>query len=127
MRPGAPDVDRIIIPGIPLRAHVGWTAAEREAEQEISVHLELRLDLRPAGASDELAHTLDYDDVCERVAVLVRSKDFRLIEAVAESCARGLLADFSGVDEVRVEVRKPGALSSRGVPYAAVEVTRRRG
>jgi dihydroneopterin aldolase len=120
-------MDRIIIPGIPLRVHVGWTADERAAEQEIGVHVELRLDLRPAGTSDELARAIDYDDVCERISSLVRATEFRLIEAVAEACARGLLADFPVVTEVRVEVRKPGALRTRGVPYAAVEVTRRRG
>ena len=121
------DMDKIVIPGIPLMVHVGWTAAERASEQEMSVYLELRFDLGPAGQSDDLARTLDYDDVCERVSGLVRDTEFRLIEAVAERCASTLLADFPAVDEVCVEVRKPGALRTRGVPYAAVEVTRRRG
>ncbi len=112
-------MDRIVIPGIPLRAHIGWTAVERETEQEISVFLELGLDLSSAGASDELARTLDYDDVCERITSLVRATEFRLIEAVAEACAGMLLADFPEVQEVSVEVRKPGALSSRGVPAHA--------
>lgn len=110
-----------------MLVRVGWTAEERATEQEIIVHVDLRLDLRPAGSSDELARAVDYDDLCERIASLVRSSEFRLIEAVAEGCARELLGDFPIVDEVRVEVRKPGALRSRGVPYAAVEVTRRRG
>jgi len=119
-------MDKIIVPGIPLFVRVGWTAEERATEQELSVHVELRLDLRPAGSSDELARAVDYDDLCERVASLVGSGEFRLIEAIAEACARRLLADFPMVHEVRVEVRKPGALRTRGVPYAAVEVTRRR-
>lgn len=120
-------MDEIIIPGIPLRAHIGWTPAERATAQDLSVHLDLRLDLRPAGSRDELGLTLDYDDVCERISSLVRSTEFRLIETIAEACAVMLLADFPAVREVRVEVRKPGALATRGVPYAAVGVTRRRG
>lgn len=120
-------VDRIVVPGLPLRARVGVSEAERVAEQDIVVHAELRLDLRAAGASDDLGLSVDYDAVCARLAEVVGSREFHLIEAVAEACARRVLADFARVDEVRVEVRKPGALRGRGVPYAAVEVTRRRG
>jgi dihydroneopterin aldolase len=119
-------VDRIIVPEIPLRARVGVTAEERAAEQEIFVDVEVGLDLRPAGTSDDLGLSVDYEAVCEAVEAVARSRPFRLIETIAEECARALLTGFA-VAEVRVRVRKPGALRSRGVPYAAVEVFRRRG
>jgi dihydroneopterin aldolase len=119
-------MDRIVVPGLPLRARVGVEDAERAAEQEIVVEVELGLDLGPAGRSDDLAHTVDYDTVCDVVARAVGARAFRLVEAVAEESARALLAAFGEVTEVRVQVRKPGALRARGVPYAAVEVTRRR-
>lgn len=120
-------MDRIVIPGLPLRARVGVTDAERASAQEIVLHVEMRLDLSGAGAHDDLARTIDYDAVCERLGSVVRATEFRLIETIAETCARDLLAGFPSIDEARVEVRKPGALRSRGAPYAAVEVTRRRG
>ncbi|MSR20840.1 MAG: dihydroneopterin aldolase [Gemmatimonadetes bacterium] len=121
-----PDVDRIILPEMPLRARVGVSAEERASEQEIFVDVELGLDLRPAGTSDDFGLTVDYEAVCEAVAAVARSRPFALIEAIAEECARVVLTAFA-VEEVRVRVRKPGALRSRGVPYAAVEVLRRRG
>jgi len=124
---GAPDVDRILIPGLPLRARVGVTEAERAVEQALEVHVGLALDLVSAGERDDLAHTVDYDVVCARIAAIVEAREFRLIEAIAAACAQDLLAAFPRVDEVCVEVRKPDGLSARGVPYAAVEVTRRRG
>lgn len=127
MPPGARDVDRILIPRLPLRARVGVGDAERSTEQDVEIHVELRLDLRRAGERDDLALTVDYDEVCARVAAGVASREFRLIEAMAEACAEDLLAAFPRVDEVHVEVRKPGALRARGVPYAGVGVTRRRG
>jgi dihydroneopterin aldolase len=120
-------VDRIVIPGLPLRARVGVTDAERAVAQEIELHVELGLDLTAAGAHDDLGRTVDYDAVCEHLGSVVRLTEFRLIEAIAEACARTLLATFPSVDEARVEVRKPAALRSHGVAYAAVEVTRRRG
>ncbi len=119
-------MDRIILPEIPLRARVGVGAEERAAEQDIYVDVEIGLDLRPAGTSDDLGRTVDYEAVCEAVATVARSRQFHLIEAIAEECATAVLAAFA-VGEVRVRVRKPGALRVRGVPYAAVEVFRRRG
>jgi dihydroneopterin aldolase len=120
-------VDRIVVPGLPLRARVGVTDAERAVAQDVSLHVELGLDLRGAGVHDDLARTVDYDAVCVCLGAVVGAAEFRLIEAIAEACARALLSDFPSVEEARVEVRKPSALRSRGVPYAAVEVTRRRG
>ncbi len=120
-------MDRIVIAGIPLQARVGVTGEERASEQEVLVFVELRLDLREAGTRDALVGTIDYDAVCERISEVVRGREYRLIEAMAQSCAESLLAAFPGIVDVTVEVRKPGALRARGVPYAAVEVTRRRG
>jgi len=118
-------VDRIVIPGIPLRAHVGVTGEERRTAQDLVVDLVLHLDLAPAGAADDLSKTVDYDAVCASVAGVVTSQPFHLIEAVAERVAGTILGGFD-VAEVEVRVQKPGALQGWGVPFAAVEVSRRR-
>ena len=118
-------MDRIVVPEIPLRAHLGVTPEERREEQDVFVDLVMHLDLAPAGAWDNLDLTVDYDAVCEVVARVVTSHPFHLIEAMAEDIARTILSDFE-VDEVDVRVRKPGALLARGVPHAAVEIRRRR-
>jgi len=118
-------VDRIVIPGIPLRAHVGVTVEEREAAQEIVVGLVLRLDLAPAGVSDDLHDTIDYDAVCEVAKETVEGDAFHLIERIAARVASAVLAAFD-VKQVDVRVEKPGALRGRGVSYAAVEISRER-
>jgi dihydroneopterin aldolase len=119
-------MDRIIVPELTLRARVGVTETERASEQDVLIDVELGLDLSRAGREDALAHTVDYEKVCDVLAATVRSKPYRLIEAIAEACAEAVLGAFP-VDEARVRVRKPGALRHRGVPWAAVEVVRRRG
>jgi dihydroneopterin aldolase len=119
-------MDRIIVADLPLRAHVGVTEAERASEQDILIDVEIGLDLSRAGREDAIAHTVDYEKVCDLLASTVRSRTYRLIETIAEACAEAVLAAFP-VDEARVRVRKPGALRHRGVPWAAVEVVRRRG
>jgi dihydroneopterin aldolase len=118
-------VDRIVLPQIPLRARVGVGAEERAHEQDVFIDLEVGLDLGDAGRADAIERTVDYERIVDVVAATVQSREYRLIEAIAEACAAALLGGFP-LTEVRVQVRKPGALRSRGVPYAAVEVVRRR-
>jgi dihydroneopterin aldolase len=118
-------MDRIAVPEIRLEARLGVADEERATPQEILVDVELCLDLRQAGAADDLSSTVDYVEVCSLVEAVVGSRPFRLVEAVAEETARALLERFA-VDEARVRVRKPSALVRWGAPWAEVEVRRRR-
>jgi len=118
-------VDRIVVAGLSLEARVGVGDSERATPQEIVIDVELRLDLREAGASDELAATVDYEAICRLVDDLVGSGSFKLLEAVAHETAMALIDRFD-VPEARVRVRKPAALRSWGVPHAEIEVRRRR-
>jgi dihydroneopterin aldolase len=104
---------------------VGITDEERAVPQALSVDVELGLDLSRAGRRDDLAETVDYVAVCEVVATVVKTRAFHLIEAIAEGMAAAVLDRFP-VAEVRVRVRKPGALLAWRVPHAAVEVCRTR-
>lgn len=121
------ELDRIIVHAIPLDVRVGVTEEEREREQKVAIDVELGLDLASAAKADALEHTVDYEKVCDVVAATVRSRSWILIEAIVDACAVALLDVFPVVAEVRLQIRKPGALRSRGVPYAAAEVVRRRG
>jgi dihydroneopterin aldolase len=118
-------MDRIILPDIPLRAHVGVSDDKRAREQEIIIDVDLGLDLGPAGRDDAIHLTIDYEKVVDAVTTTVQRREYRLLEAVAEACVAEIFRVFR-VSEARVRVRKPGALKAKGVPYAAVEVVRRR-
>jgi dihydroneopterin aldolase len=116
-------VDRILIPGIPVRVRVGVPDEERASEQGVLVGLALYMDLAPAGASDRLEDTVDYEAVCSAVVAVAAERPFRLIETLAEAVAAVVLGGFP-VSGVEVRVEKPGALVERGVPFAAVEILR---
>ena len=116
-------MDKIIIPQIPLRVRVGVTEKERAKEQDILIDIELGLDLRPAGTTDDLTQTVDYEVICTTVTSTVSLQFFKLIETIANEIA-GMLLEQHNIDEVLVRVRKPDALRIHGVPYAAVEVFR---
>jgi|SRR5579884_2372933 dihydroneopterin aldolase len=124
--PGAPR-DRILIEGLACYGYHGVNPPERELGQRFDIDVALALDLRPAGASDELERTVSYATVAKTVRAVVEGEPRRLLEAVAEEIAGRLLGDHPTVREVWVRVNKPsapikGALFSR----VAVEITRSR-
>jgi len=86
----------------------------------VLVDLELNLDLRKAGRSDRVEHTVDYAAVAREVKRLVEDRPFILVEAMAESAAR-LIAKKFRVKSVRVRLRK---FSVPGTKSVGVEIVR---
>src|SRR5215210_8953179 len=84
---------------------VGVLAHERESAQPIEIDLDLVVDARDAGSSDELEDTANYGDVAERVASLVRESKDRLLERLAERICE-LVLSIPRVDAVDVTVVK---------------------
>src|SRR6187401_168516 len=111
--------DRIELRGLRILGVVGVLAEERERAQPLEVDLDVGLDLSRAGASDELADTVDYGALCEQVEAIVGSGHVALLEHLAETIAAGVLVD-ARVETVTVAVRKlrppvPSQLATSGV------------
>ncbi len=100
-------------------------ADEQEEGQVFSIDLTLELDLSRAGASDELADTVDYGDLARRVHERVSSERWNLIEKVAERVA-ALVLDDHRVGSVTVTVHKPDAPISVPCQDVSVSITRAR-
>jgi dihydroneopterin aldolase len=118
--------DRIVLHDLAFVARHGVHADERRYAQPFHVDVELELDLAPAGASDDLAATVDYAAVVGRVRAVVEGPGVDLVETLAARIAAAVL-DAYPVDAVVVRVRKPGV--DLGVPaaWAGVEIRRVRG
>jgi 7,8-dihydroneopterin aldolase/epimerase/oxygenase len=98
---------------------------ERAEPQPFEVDVELALDLAAAGSTDDLGRTVDYSAVYEDCRRVVETASYRLLEAIAETIATEVLADYP-VDEVVVRVRKPAVRLGGPLRYAGVEIRRRR-
>ena len=119
--------DRIMLEGMVFFGRHGVLPAERELGQRFVVSVEMRLDLQPAGATDDLTKTVNYGEVHQRVRSIVEGESVNLIEAVAEKVAASVLKHYPSVEEVRVRVAKPNVrLEDTVLKGAAVEVLRRR-
>lgn len=110
--------------GLRVPAVVGVTDAERERPQTVVVRIELEVDARAAGASDDIGDTVDYGRAAVRAADAVRSGEAKLLEHLAERIA-GELVGMDGVAGVAVEVEKEKPPIPEDVRAVAVRVERR--
>jgi dihydroneopterin aldolase len=100
--------DRVELRGLRVRGHHGVFDFERRDGQDFVVDLTVWLDLAPAAASDDLADTLHYGELAQRVAAIVGGPPADLIETVAGRIADEVLTD-PRVDAVEVTLHKPQA------------------
>ena len=99
--------DTITISRLELKTRVGVPDAERRRPQKVHISLGLRLrSTKSAALTDDLATTVDYAAVCERVKAVAAERPRKLIETLAEDIARSVLVDFPDVREITVEVEK---------------------
>jgi 7,8-dihydroneopterin aldolase/epimerase/oxygenase len=100
--------DRIALRGLRVRGHHGVFDHERRDGQDFVVDVTAWLDLGPAAASDDLADTLHYGELAQRVAAIVGGPPADLIETVAGRVADEVLTD-PRVRAVEVALHKPQA------------------
>ena len=102
-------MDRIFLRGMRFMACHGVLPHEQEVPQPFEVDVEMGLDLRAAGESDDLGNTVNYAKVYDVVSTVLTVTRKYLIEALAEEIADDLLRDFDALRWVRVTVHKPAA------------------
>ena len=100
--------DRISLTGLRVRGHHGVLPAERRDGQDFVVDVVLHLDLRAAGASDDLADTVHYGELAQALAAVVAGDPVDLLETLASRLAEVCLADRR-VERAEVTVHKPQA------------------
>ena len=119
-------MDRIFLRGMRFMACHGVLPHEREVPQPFEVDVEMGLDLRAAGESDDLDDPVNYATVSDVVSPVLTVTRKYLIEALAEEIADDLLRDFDSLRWVRVTVHKPAAPIDGIFSDVGVTILRRR-
>ena len=108
---GAP-MNRIVLRRLAMDARIGVNAWEKETPQPVVIDLEFDLPHGDACFSDDLADTVDYGAVVERLRSLALTQPHRLVEAMAQTMCTVLQQEF-GLQRVRLTLMKlapfPGA------------------
>ena len=118
-------MDKILISAIDCVAAIGVTPEERTMKQRLSIDVEVLTDAARAAQHDSLKDALDYSEVAVLVMEVCRSRDFHLIETLAELLASRILADFP-TPQVRVLVRKISPVVEPRVNHVFIEIVRSR-
>jgi dihydroneopterin aldolase len=112
--------DRIELRGLRALGRCGVLPEEVDRAQPLEVDLDLSLSLAAAGASDDLADTVDYGAVCAAVEATITAGHVNLLEHLVALLAEAVLAVDARIAGVDVAVRKlrppvPQHLASSGV------------
>jgi len=116
-------MDTIILSGIRALGAHGVLPEEQARPQPFEVDLELTVDLGPAGRSDALSDTVDYDELAGRVVEIVEKGGLSLLEALASRIASACRAD-PRVTGVVVTVKKLRPPVPVHVDHVAVRIER---
>ncbi len=115
--------DEIVLTGIRAVGFHGVYDHERREGQEFVADVVLSLSLRAAAASDDVADTVHYGELAERVAAVLAGEPVDLLETLAQRIVDVALS-YRIVDAAAVTVHKPQAPIT--VPFGDVSVTLRR-
>lgn len=121
-----PSADVIRLHNAVFYAYHGVLSDEQSLGGKFEVDVDLHVDLSGGARTDDLQQTVNYERVYDAIKQLVLGKKYRLIEALAETIADGLLAEFKKVQNVVVRVRKPSAPVKGVIDYVEVEIARAR-
>jgi dihydroneopterin aldolase len=97
--------DRIRIEQLEMFAQVGVTSEERGQPQRIVLNLTIWPETDFERLRDDIAHTVNYVELCRVTQELVESHEWNLIETLASTLASNLLAKFP-LKAAEIEIRK---------------------
>ena len=115
-------MDTITISELEVFYQVGVTEQERAQPQRLLVTVEINHDCTTAAARDNLAETIDYFAVSQRLLRFGDGCHWELIETLASEIAAMIIDEF-GPRTVMIEVKKFVIPQAR---YVSVRLTRSR-
>lgn len=119
-------MDKILFKDIKLYGYHGVLEKEREIGQYFHINIELTLDLKQAGITDELGNTVDYSKIYDIIRSINDNNKFRLIESLAHNISGEILSTFDKIKDITVQVRKPDAPIDGDFGWVGVEIKRSR-
>ena len=118
------EIDCIKLANMGFYAFHGTSKQEKEVGQRFFLDVEMFLDLRRAGTSDNIRHTVNYEKVYNIISSLTKKRKYNLLEALAEDIVEEILRHFPHLDRIRVKVRKPQVPLCGILDYVEVTIDR---
>lgn len=117
-------MDKILLEGIRLDIRVGTTEEERSEPQLCGLDLVVEADLKAAGLSGDLKHTVDYAAIFRLLEAHCSQSSFILLEQIGQQVCDKIFDQYP-VESIKLRIRKLNPFSSR-VSAVGVELKRSR-
>lgn len=118
------ELDQIIVQGIEFYAYHGVPDAEQQIGHRYRVDLVADIDLREAGRTDDLRHTVSYGDLARLVIQIGTSQQRRLLESLAEQMCAAILEQFPAIQRVELTIAKRLPPTGTITELAGVKIVR---
>jgi dihydroneopterin aldolase len=114
-------MDTLFLRDFRLQMIIGIYEWERKVPQTVQLDLEIGLPHSRACQTDDVADSINYADVAQRIRDTVAQRNFNLVEALAEHVAQVILSEF-GSPWVKVCVTKLAVV--RGIKQLGICIER---
>ncbi|MFT5297671.1 MAG: dihydroneopterin aldolase [Colwellia sp.] len=114
-------MDKVHIQGLSIQTTIGFFEWEKQIKQTLVIDLAMGWNTALAAENDELAKTLDYAEISEKIAEFANNNPVDLIETLAERLAKFLM-DTYHIPWLKLKVAKPNAVHN--ALTVAVEIER---
>ena len=113
-------MDKVFIRGLNIQTTIGFFAWEKEIKQTLVIDLAMGWNTQLAAENDELAKTLDYADISEKIALFANENPVDLLETLAERLANYLITSFQ-IPWLKLSIGKPGAVHNADTVGVEIE------
>ncbi|MFB0981040.1 MAG: dihydroneopterin aldolase [Alteromonadaceae bacterium] len=114
-------MDKVHIVGLKIQTTIGFFEWEKQIKQTLVIDLAMGWNTALAAENDELAKTLDYAEISEKIAEFANNNPVDLIETLAERMAKFLMKTYH-IPWLKLKVAKPNAVHN--ALTVAVEIER---
>lgn len=98
--------DKVSLKNLQAFCKLGIYDSERILGQSINININLFFDLSISGKSNKVEDSINYVDVSLTLRELAQSKEFLLIENLAEEMCKALFNKFSILEAINLEITK---------------------
>ncbi|NNC93690.1 MAG: dihydroneopterin aldolase [Acidimicrobiia bacterium] len=104
-------LDQIHIRDLLVHAIIGINPDERVTKQDVLVNATLFFDTRAAGASDDMAESINYSTITKAMKAHIETSEPGLVEKLVADLARICFETDDRIEEVEITAEKPGAVT----------------
>ncbi|MEQ8153962.1 MAG: 2-amino-4-hydroxy-6-hydroxymethyldihydropteridine diphosphokinase [Clostridiaceae bacterium] len=119
-------MDKLYVRDLEVFAFHGVFQEEKKLGQKFLITLELTLDLKKPGRTEELGLSVHYGELSHKVEEEFGRVSYDLIETACNKISEFVLLNYPLVKEIKVSVKKPWAPIHRSLDTVEVEITRKR-